>query len=83
MWNPTAVSYTHLLDSFDGFFARKWESTSTLGMTLDAIADKFFAISLLILLIIKNPAFFYVLVLECFIALLNIDVYKRQILKLL
>ena len=69
-----------LLDYFDGFFARKWESTSTLGMTLDAIADKFFAISLLILLIIKNPAFFYVLVLECFIALLNLYFFiKRKV----
>lgn len=67
-----------LLDYFDGFFARKWESTSTLGMTLDAIADKFFAISLLILLIIKNPAFFYVLVLECFIALLNIYFFIKK-----
>lgn len=66
------------LDYFDGFFARKWESTSTLGMTLDAIADKFFAISLLILLIIKNPAFFYVLVLECFIALLNIYFFIKK-----
>lgn len=69
-----------ILDYFDGFFARKWESTSTLGMTLDAIADKFFAISLLILLIIKNPAFFYVLVLECFIALLNLYFFiKRKV----
>ena len=67
-----------ILDYFDGFFARKWESTSTLGMTLDAIADKFFAISLLILLIIKNPAFFYVLVLECFIALLNIYFFIKK-----
>ena len=69
-----------ILDYFDGFFARKWESTSALGMTLDAIADKFFAISLLILLIIKNPAFFYVLVLECFIALLNLYFFiKRKV----
>ena len=67
-----------ILDYFDGFFARKWESTSTLGMTLDAISDKFFAISLLILLIIKNPAFFYVLVLECFIALLNIYFFIKK-----
>ena len=67
-----------ILDYFDGFFARKWESTSTLGMTLDAIADKIFAISLLILLIIKNPAFFYVLVLECFIALLNIYFFIKK-----
>ena len=67
-----------ILDYFDGFFARKWESTSALGMTLDAIADKIFAISLLILLIIKNPSFFYVLVLECFIALLNIYFFIKK-----
>lgn len=67
-----------VLDYFDGFLARKWQSTSTLGMTLDAIADKFFAISLLILLIIKNSAFFYVLILECFIALLNIYFFIKK-----
>ena len=67
-----------ILDYFDGFFARKWESTSALGMTLDAIADKIFAISLLILLIIKNPSFFYVLVFECFIALLNIYFFIKK-----
>ena len=67
-----------VLDYLDGFLARKWESISTLGMTLDAIADKFFAISLLILLIIKKPAFFYVLIIECFIALLNFYFFIKK-----
>ena len=63
---------TALTDFVDGFLARRWKVTSDLGAKLDAIADKALAIGLLIILIVKNHAFFYVLVLECLIGLLNL-----------
>ena len=63
---------TALTDFVDGFLARRWKVTSDLGGKLDAIADKTLAIGLLIILIVKNHAFFYVFVLECLIGLLNL-----------
>jgi len=65
-------------DAIDGFLARRWHVVSELGAKLDAIADKMLAIGLLIILIIKNHAFFYVLVLECLIALLNLYFYFKK-----
>ena len=67
-----------LLDYFDGFFARYFQSVTKLGATLDAVADKLLAISLLVILIIKKPAFFYILLLECIIALLNIYFFIKK-----
>ncbi|MCI8467412.1 MAG: HDIG domain-containing protein [Bacilli bacterium] len=67
-----------LTDYFDGLFARKWQITSELGAKLDAISDKVLAIGLLIILIYKNHAFFYVLILECLIAFLNLYFYFRR-----
>jgi len=65
-------------DAIDGFLARRWHVVSELGAKLDAIADKMLAIGLLIILIIKNHAFFYVLILECTIALLNLYFYFKK-----
>ncbi len=65
-------------DFLDGFLARKWKVTSETGAKLDMIADKMLAISLLIILIIKNHAFFYVLILECLIAVCNIYFYYKR-----
>ena len=65
-------------DFLDGFLARKWEVTSLLGANLDAIADKLLAIGLLIILIVKNHGFFYVLLLECIIGLLNLYFYLKK-----
>lgn len=67
-----------LTDFFDGYLARKWQITSELGAKLDAISDKVLAIGLLIILICKNHAFFYVLILECIIAFLNLYFYFRR-----
>ena len=61
-----------LTDYFDGMLARRWHVVSSLGAKLDAISDKVLAIGLLIILIYKNHAFFYVLILECIIAFLNL-----------
>lgn len=65
-------------DAVDGFLARRWHVVSELGAKLDAIADKMLAIGLLVILIIKNHAFFYILVLECLIALLNLYFYFKK-----
>lgn len=65
-------------DAVDGFLARRWNVTSELGAKLDAIADKMLAIGLLLILIIKKKAFFYVFVLECMIALLNLFFYFKK-----
>lgn len=67
-----------LTDAVDGHLARKWHVTSDLGAKLDAIADKMLAIGLLTILIIKNHSFFYVLILECLIALLNLYFYFKK-----
>lgn len=67
-----------LTDAVDGFLARRWHVTSELGAKLDAIADKMLAIGLLIILIIKNHAFFYVLILECMIAIMNLYFYFKK-----
>ena len=57
-----------LTDFFDGYLARKWQVTSDFGAKLDMIADKVLALGLLILLIMKNHLFLYVLILESIIA---------------
>ena len=65
-------------DFLDGFLARRWQVVSELGARLDVIGDKMLAIGLLIILILKNPAFFYVLILECVISVLNLYYYFRK-----
>jgi len=67
-----------LTDWVDGYLARKWHVTSKLGANLDAIADKLLAIGLLVVLIVKNNSFFYVLILEGFIGLLNLFFYLKK-----
>lgn len=67
-----------LTDFLDGYLARKWQVTSELGAKLDAIGDKFLAISLLIVLVLEYHGFFYILVLESIIALFNIYVYFKE-----
>lgn len=67
-----------LTDFFDGILARKWKVESEIGAKLDAIADKFLIIGLLIILIVRNFSFFYVLILECIIAFLNLYFYLKK-----
>ena len=69
------ISFT---DFLDGFLARKWKVTSAFGAKLDTVADKTLAISLLILLVIKNHAYFYLLLLECVIACINLYFYFKK-----
>ncbi len=67
-----------LTDSLDGILARKWKVESEIGAKLDAIADKVLIIGLLIILIVRNYTFFYVLILECIIAFLNLYFYLKK-----
>ena len=67
-----------LTDFFDGYLARKWQVTSEFGAKLDMIADKVLALGLLILLIMKNHLFLYVLILESIIAIVNIYIFFKS-----
>ena len=67
-----------LTDFLDGHLARKWNVTSQIGAKLDMIADKVLALGLLILLIMKNNLFFYVLILEAIISLVNIYIFFKS-----
>ena len=71
-----------LTDTFDGYFARKYNAVSTFGRYLDAVVDKVFALSLLIPIIIKsdlnlnNYSLIYInILLELVIAGLNIYLF--------
>ena len=75
-----------LTDTFDGYFARKYNAVSTFGKYLDATVDKVFALSLLIPLIIKsnlnlnNYSLIYInILLELVIAGLNIYLFFKNL----
>ncbi len=65
-------------DFLDGLLARKWNVVSDFGAKLDALADKVLALGLLILLILRNPMFFYVFILECLLASFNLYFYFKN-----
>lgn len=71
------AAFIAFTDFLDGKLARKWNVTSELGAKLDAIGDKCLAFSLLIILVVDHPGFFYIFVLECLIALFNIYVFYK------
>ena len=75
-----------LTDTFDGYFARKYNAVSTFGRYLDAVVDKVFALSLLIPIIIKsdlslnNYSLIYInILLELVIAGLNIYLFFKNL----
>lgn len=69
--------FVSLTDFLDGKLARKWHVCSELGAKLDSIADKILAIGLLIILILKNNIYFYILILEILITLVNVITFLR------
>jgi len=69
------ISFT---DTLDGYLARKWEAFSTLGAKLDVIADKAFAVALLIVLINFRITFLYLLIMEVIIGLLGLFLYLKK-----
>jgi len=71
--------YGSVSDAFDGYFARKWSVYSKLGSYLDAISDKFYALSIIILsLINRNYLIIPILVIEFIISVLNYKVMKEN-----
>ncbi len=74
-----------LTDTFDGYFARKYNAVSTFGKYLDAVVDKVFALSLLIPIIIKSnlnlsnySLVFVNIFLELVIAIINIYAFLKN-----
>jgi len=73
--------YGSVSDAFDGYFARKWSVYTKLGSYLDAISDKFYALSIIILsLLNKNYLIIPILVLEAVITILNYQTIKKNII---
>ena len=70
--------FISLTDFLDGKLARLWNVSSEIGAKLDTIGDKALAIGLLIILVIDNHMFFYILVLEVIISIFNVYVFMKQ-----
>ena len=75
-----------LTDTFDGYFARKYNAVSLFGKYLDAVVDKVFALSLLVSIIIvsdlnlNNYSLIFVnILLELVIAFLNIYAFFKNL----
>lgn len=68
-----ATAFFGLTDAVDGFIARKFELTSELGATLDAVTDKLFAATLLTAASFANPILLCNLGLEAIIASINVS----------
>lgn len=67
-----------LTDFLDGKLARLWNVSSEIGAKLDAIGDKVLALGLLIILVVDNHMFFWILALESCIALFNFYVFMKE-----
>lgn len=71
--------YGSVSDAFDGYFARKWNAYSKFGSYLDAISDKFYALSIIIISIIYgNYLIIVIAVLELIISLINYIVVRKK-----
>ena len=75
-----------LTDTFDGYFARKYNAISTFGKYLDAFVDKVFALTILISLIIKTVIYnnnFYLIIitiiLELIISCINLYSFFKEL----
>ena len=71
--------YGSVSDAFDGFFARRWNAYTKLGSYLDAISDKFYALSIIILgVMYGNYLILLVALLELIITIINYIVLKQN-----
>lgn len=66
-----------LTDFLDGKLARLWNVSSDIGAKLDAIGDKILALGLLVILVVDNHMFFWILILEGCIAFFNVYVFIK------
>lgn len=66
-------------DAFDGYFARKWNAYSKFGSYLDAISDKFYALSIIIISIIYGNYFIIIVALfELIISIINYKILLKK-----
>ena len=71
--------YGSVSDAFDGYFARKFSAYTKLGSYLDAISDKFYALSIIIISVIYgNYLIIIVAALELLISIINYIVIKKN-----
>lgn len=71
--------YGAISDAFDGYFARKFNASSKLGGYLDAISDKLYLLSIMIIIIIYgNYLIIIPLVLEGLISIINYQIVKTK-----
>lgn len=71
--------YGSVSDAFDGYLARKWNAYTRLGSYLDAISDKFYALSIIILGVLnKNYFIISIAVLELIITIINYITLKKN-----
>ena len=71
--------YGSISDSLDGCLARKWDAYSKLGAYLDAIIDKFYALSVIIISVIYgNYSIILIAVLELIISIVNYFSLKKN-----
>lgn len=71
--------YGSLSDAFDGYLARRWNVYTRLGSYLDAVSDKFYALSIIILSIInKNYFIISVALLELVITIVNYSTLRKN-----
>lgn len=71
---PAIIFYIYgaVSDFIDGYLARKLNAYSRLGKYLDAVSDKMYSLSVMILLIIHRSSLIIIpLLLECIISLIN------------
>lgn len=66
-----------ITDLFDGKLARRWNTVTSFGAKLDAVADKIFAIGLIACLLRKFNLFIPIIVLEVIIGLFNLFTYFK------
>ncbi len=71
--------YGGVSDALDGYFARKLSAYSKFGQYLDAISDKLYFISLMIILLIYRYYLVLLpLIMELFISIINYLILKRR-----
>jgi len=72
--------YGSVSDAIDGYLARRWNAYTKLGSYLDAICDKFYALSIIILSLMNgNYLIIVVALLELIIAVVNYMMAKRKL----
>lgn len=71
--------YGAISDALDGYFARKWDAHTRFGGYLDAVSDKFYTLSIIIISVIYgNYLVIMVAVLEIIIAIINYLVLRKN-----